>query len=136
MRRDIQEEESKGFEGGPVWEPHVQELRKFTRSFSTGNVTKVVPLHLERVSTTLEDVRRNSESLMLSAHSTIQKLALPSEGLLSSEPRKIEPLSIKVKDASSSKKSLKKDQGVGRAGRVGRGNRRSVRRVVSDNSLA
>jgi digalactosyldiacylglycerol synthase len=130
MKRNTQEE-SKGFEGGPVWEPHVQELRKLTRSFSTDNVTKVVPLHLEKVSTTLEDVRRNSESLMLSAHSTIQKLALPSEGLLSSEPRKIEPLSIKVKDASN-KKSLKTEKG----GRPGRGNRRSVRRVVSDNSLA
>lgn len=121
---------------GPVWaHPHVQELRKLTQSFGKDNmITKVVPL--ERMSTTLEDVRRNSESLMLSAHSTIQKLA--QDGSLNDDPVRLEPLKkIHVKKKASrrveqgARSSLLNDNV-----KTSRKKDHAMRRVVSDTSIS
>lgn len=125
----------------PVWaHPHVQELKKFTQSFGKDNmITKVVPL--ERVSTTFEDVRRNSESLMLSAHSTIQKFAQDSGSFVSSEPVTIEPLKkIKVKEPRRQKNG-RSNRGRGQQRQPGSSGKEAttpatIRRVVSDTSIA
>ncbi|WPT11845.1 Digalactosyldiacylglycerol synthase 1 [Picochlorum sp. SENEW3] len=115
---------------GPVWEPHVQELKKFTRSFSRDNMAKVVPL--DRVSTTLEDVKRNSESLMLSAHSTFQKLRPPSMegGILVGEPKKVEPLTVS-KETSTFVKPGTPRRGYKKQNQRGR----KMRRARSDNTI-
>jgi len=53
-----------------TWQPQVQ-LKKLARSISKDNV-KLLPL--QRVSTTLQDVKRNGETIMLTAQTHIQKL--------------------------------------------------------------
>jgi hypothetical protein len=52
---------------GPTWHPHIKQLAK---SLSKDNLS-LVPLH--KVSSTLQDVKRNGETLMLTAQSQFQK---------------------------------------------------------------
>lgn len=130
---------------GPVWaHPHVQELKKFTQSFGKDSM-----IPLERVSTTLEDVRRNSESLMLSAHSTIQRFAQDGSR---SPVTTIEPLK-KIRVNANNNKNKKKKMNVetrvvedeGRAspkkkgGNIVTASRRKnygMRRAISDTSIS
>lgn len=100
MRGQRQQESSREVDlPTPVWEPHVQEFKKLTRSFSRENVAK---LPLERVSTTLQDVKRSSESLMLTAHSTIQKIKVGEVGFDGTElSRNKRPEIRRVKDRNT-----------------------------------
>lgn len=116
---------------GPVWaRPHVQELKKLTQSFG-----KDTMIPLERVSTTLEDVRRNSESLMLSAHSTIQRFA--QDGSLS--PVTIEPLKkINVKKKNVSRRVQEGERASPKVGDMNKSRKKNhgMRRAVSDTSIS
>lgn len=105
MRGQRQQDSSREVDvSTPVWEPHVQEFKKLTRSFSRENVAK---LPLERVSTTLQDVKRSSESLMLTAHSTIQKIKVGEVGFDGSElPKKKRPEIRTVKDRSTLRRAV------------------------------
>jgi digalactosyldiacylglycerol synthase len=100
MRGQIQQESSREVDvPTTVWETHVQEFKKLTRNFSRENVAK---LPLERVSTTLQDVKRSSESLMLTAHSTIQKIKVGEVGFDGPElSRKKRPEIRRVKDRNT-----------------------------------
>ena len=64
--------------GDVAWSPHLTpQLQKLAKSFSTDNLN--VSASLDRVSSTLNDVRRNGETLLLTANSQLQKLKAPLE---------------------------------------------------------